>query len=76
MHTLLKTSDTVGRVVNFRTKMLDRGIIDTWQRLNKQLRHSLPQLDRCEQGWYVDRDGMLVLVDNFNILTLMLGDQF
>ena len=24
----------------------------------------------------VDQDGMLVLVDNFNILTFLLGDQF
>ena len=29
--------------------MLDRDIIDTWQMLNRQLRHSLPQLDRCER---------------------------
>ena len=49
MHTLLKTSDTVGKIVNFKTKWLDRDIIDAWQMLNRQLRHSLPQLDRCER---------------------------
>ena len=49
MYTLLKTSDIVGRIVNFRKQMLDRDIIDTWQLLSSQLRHSLPQLDRCER---------------------------
>ena len=29
--------------------MFDRVIIDTWLMLNRQLRHSLPQLDRCKR---------------------------
>jgi len=42
VHTLLKTSVTVGRIVNFRTQMLDRDIIDTWQMLNRQTVEALP----------------------------------